>query len=93
MIDTPGILDHPLEERNTIEMLSITALAHLRCVVLFVVDLSGTCGYTLEQQAGLFNSIKVFSACMLQYTSIVPPPPANAWQSSPFSLFLQTNRF
>lgn len=24
-----GILDHPLEERNTIEMQAITALAHL----------------------------------------------------------------
>ncbi|CAI5468122.1 unnamed protein product, partial [Closterium sp. Yama58-4] len=58
VIDTPGILDHPLEERNTIEMLAVTALAHLRAAVLFVVDASGSCGYTLEQQAALFNSIK-----------------------------------
>jgi len=27
--------------------------------VLYVVDLSGTCGYSLEQQAALFDSIKV----------------------------------
>ena len=27
--DTPGILDHPLEDMNTIEMQRITALAHL----------------------------------------------------------------
>eukprot|EP00270_Netrium_digitus_P002420 TRINITY_DN12731_c0_g1_i4.p1 TRINITY_DN12731_c0_g1~~TRINITY_DN12731_c0_g1_i4.p1 ORF type:complete len:680 (+),score=208.07 TRINITY_DN12731_c0_g1_i4:196-2235(+) len=58
VIDTPGILDHPLEERNTIEMLSITALAHLRAAVLFVLDLTGNCGYTIEQQAKLFHSIK-----------------------------------
>lgn len=58
VIDTPGILDHPLEDRNTIEMLAITALAHLRCAVLYVIDLSGTCGYSLAQQAALFHSIK-----------------------------------
>lgn len=58
VIDTPGILDHPLEECNTIEMLSITALAYLRAAVLFVVDLSGSCGYSIAQQAALFNSIR-----------------------------------
>jgi hypothetical protein len=40
VIDTPGILDSPLEERNTIEMQAITALAHLRACVLYVCDLS-----------------------------------------------------
>ncbi|KAJ2698373.1 Nucleolar GTP-binding protein 1 [Coemansia sp. IMI 203386] len=58
VIDTPGILDHPLEDRNTIEMQSITALAHLRAAVLFFVDLSEQCGYTIEDQMSLFNSIK-----------------------------------
>lgn len=62
MIDTPGILDHPLEECNTIEMLSITALAYLRAAVLFVVDLSGNCGYTIAQQAALFHSIRALFA-------------------------------
>ena len=58
VLDTPGILDRPLEERNTIEMQAVTALAHLRAAVLFVVDASGACGYTLEQQSRLFHSIK-----------------------------------
>jgi len=58
VIDTPGILDHPLEERNTIEMQSITALAHLRAAVLFLIDISEQCGYTIEQQVALFKSIK-----------------------------------
>jgi len=57
VIDTPGILDRPLEERNTIEMQSITALAHLRAAVLYVVDISEQCGFTLEQQSTLFHSI------------------------------------
>lgn len=57
-IDTPGILDHPLEEMNTIEMQSITAIAHLRSAVLYFVDLSEQCGYTVEAQVQLFHSIK-----------------------------------
>ena len=58
VLDTPGILDRPLDERNTIEMQSITALAHLRAVVLYIVDISEQCGFTIAQQATLFHSIK-----------------------------------
>ena len=58
VIDTPGILDHPLEDRNTIEMQAIVALAHLTCSVLYFVDISEQCGYTIEQQCSLFKSIK-----------------------------------
>lgn len=58
VIDTPGILDHPLEDRNTIEMMAITALAHLRACVLFLIDLSEHCGYSLEQQVSLFHNIR-----------------------------------
>lgn len=57
VIDTPGILDHELEARNTIEMQSITALAHLRACVLFFIDPSEQCGYSLEKQHSLFKSI------------------------------------
>lgn len=59
VVDTPGILDHSLEDRNTIEMQAITALAHLRAAILYVMDISETCGYTLEEQLNLFNNIKV----------------------------------
>ncbi|KAK0505297.1 P-loop containing nucleoside triphosphate hydrolase protein [Armillaria luteobubalina] len=58
VIDTPGILDHPLEDMNTIEMQSITALAHLKSAVLYFMDLSEQCGYTVEAQCKLFHSIK-----------------------------------
>lgn len=58
VIDTPGILDHSLEERNVIEMQAITALAHLRACILFFMDLSGQCGYSIAQQLSLFRSIR-----------------------------------
>ncbi|KAI3467477.1 hypothetical protein Pfo_024140 [Paulownia fortunei] len=58
VIDTPGILDRPFEDRNIFEMCSITALAHLRAAVLFFLDISGSCGYSIAQQAALFHSIK-----------------------------------
>ena len=58
VLDTPGILDHPLEDRNTIEMTAITALAHIPATILFFLDVSETCGYSIEQQVALFHSIK-----------------------------------
>ncbi|CAG8482260.1 5133_t:CDS:10 [Ambispora gerdemannii] len=58
VIDTPGILDHPLEQMNTIEMQSVTALAHLRACILFFMDLSEHCGYSVEDQIKLYHNIK-----------------------------------
>jgi len=58
VLDTPGILDHALDERNTIEMQSITALAHLNACILFFIDISETCGYSIELQISLFKNIK-----------------------------------
>ena len=39
-------------------MQAITALAHLNAAILFLLDISETCGYTIQQQIDLFNSIK-----------------------------------
>ncbi|CAG9813728.1 unnamed protein product [Phaedon cochleariae] len=58
VIDTPGILDHSLEERNVIEMQAVTALAHLRACVLYFLDPSEQCGHSLDEQVKLFESIK-----------------------------------
>ena len=69
-IDTPGILDHPLEEMNTIEMQSITAIAHLRSAVLYFMDLSEQCGYSVLAQIQLFQSIKPLFANKLVFVVI-----------------------
>ena len=39
-------------------MQSITALAHLNACILYFIDISETCGYTIEQQISLFKNIK-----------------------------------
>ncbi|KAF9197469.1 Nucleolar GTP-binding protein 1, partial [Podila verticillata] len=39
-------------------MQSITALAHLRCAVMYFIDLSERCGYSIKEQVSLFHSIK-----------------------------------
>lgn len=58
VIDTPGLLDSPLSEKNDIEMQSITALAHLQASVLFFIDISEMCGYSIAQQVNLLKTIK-----------------------------------
>ena len=58
IIDTPGLLDRPLEERNEIELQAISALKHVGDVMLFIIDPSETCGYTLDKQLHLLEEIK-----------------------------------
>ncbi len=58
VIDTPGLLDRPLEERNEIELQAISALRHVGKVMLFIIDPSETCGYTLDKQMHLLEEIK-----------------------------------
>lgn len=53
VIDTPGLLDRPLEERNEIERQAVAALEHLADTVLVFVDPSETCGYPLSDQLAL----------------------------------------
>jgi nucleolar GTP-binding protein len=69
-IDTPGILDHPLEEMNTIEHQSICAIAHLRASILYFMDLSEQCGYSVSAQIALFHSIKPLFANKLVFIVI-----------------------
>lgn len=58
VIDTPGVLDRPFDEMNTIELQAITALAHIRAAVIFFLDISETCDIQIEQQMKIFDSIK-----------------------------------
>ncbi len=58
VIDTPGLLDRPLEERNEIELQAISALKHVGKVILYIIDPSETCGFSLDKQMHLLAEIK-----------------------------------
>lgn len=58
VIDTPGLLDRPLEERNQIERQAIIALRHLADIIVFLLDPTGSCGYPLDYQLSLLGEIR-----------------------------------
>jgi nucleolar GTP-binding protein len=57
LIDTPGLLDRSVSNRNDIEKQAISALKHLANCILFFIDASETCGYTLEHQQHLSEEL------------------------------------
>lgn len=44
VMDTPGLLDRPVEDRNEMEKLTFASLAHLPTAVIFVIDPTGLSG-------------------------------------------------
>ncbi|NHN61117.1 MULTISPECIES: NOG1 family protein [Halorussus] len=70
IVDTPGLLDRPADERNDIENQAVSALTHLADAIVFVVDASGYCGYPLDAQLDLrdalaerFDGVPVLTVC------------------------------
>lgn len=58
IIDTPGLLDRPMEKRNKIERQAIAALRYLATAVLFLLDPTETCGFPLEDQKRLLAAVE-----------------------------------
>ncbi len=58
IMDSPGILDRPLSERNNIEMQAILALRLISDLIIFIFDPTPACGYNIQSQINLFNEIK-----------------------------------
>lgn len=58
IIDTPGLLDRPMDERNFIERKAINALRHVNAILVFVVDATENGGYSFEEQKRLLEEIK-----------------------------------
>ena len=57
VIDTPGLLDRPLSERNKIELQAILALKHLAHVIVFIIDPTNHSGYPLNEQVNLLRDV------------------------------------
>ena len=58
LIDTPGLLDRPISDMNDIELNAMVALEHLADAILFIFDISETCGYFMKNQYNLLTEIE-----------------------------------
>lgn len=56
-VDTPGILDRPAEERNQIERQALSAMMNVADLVLFILDPSEHCGYSMIAQLHLRDEV------------------------------------
>ncbi|MCY3411408.1 MAG: 50S ribosome-binding GTPase [Candidatus Heimdallarchaeota archaeon] len=59
-VDTPGLLDREIDERNEIELQAITALKHLADIMIYLIDLSAVNVTNLSSQFNLLREIKEF---------------------------------
>ena len=58
IMDTPGILDRPMAERNNIELQAVLALKLISDSIIFVFDPTPACGYSIDSQLDLFFEVK-----------------------------------
>lgn len=58
VIDTPGLLDRSFEDRNDIEKQAVLALRYLTDIMIFIIDPSETCGYSMTKQMALLESVQ-----------------------------------
>ena len=82
MVDTPGLLDRTMDERNEIEMQAIAAISHIGSVCLFVIDATEDCGLSIEQQMNLREEVKellgdVSMLTIISKADLLEPKPAN----------------
>lgn len=58
VIDTPGLLDRPMSERNPIERKSILCLKNASDLIVFLFDVSPEKYYAIEKQISVYSEIK-----------------------------------
>ncbi len=58
IVDTPGILDRPIHRRNAIERRAVLCLRYLADCILFIIDPTESCGYSINAQLSLLEEVK-----------------------------------
>ncbi len=57
LIDTPGLLDRPVDKRNEIEMKAVLALKHLSDILLYLFDTNPNTYYSLDEQLAVYRDV------------------------------------
>ena len=57
LVDTPGLLDRP--NKGNVEVQAVLALRHVGDLILFLIDTSGSSGYTTESQLNLLEDVRL----------------------------------
>ncbi|HIP66942.1 MAG TPA: GTP-binding protein [Candidatus Nanopusillus sp.] len=58
VIDTPGMLDRPFDTMNPIEKKAVLAIKYLAHLIIYVIDITETCGFTIKEQLDLLKNIE-----------------------------------
>ncbi|MHA1302399.1 MAG: NOG1 family protein [Candidatus Heimdallarchaeaceae archaeon] len=58
IVDTPGMLDRPFEERNIIELQSIASIRYIADIIVYMFDFTKDATLKPEEQISLLNDIK-----------------------------------
>ncbi|OLS28019.1 MAG: GTPase Obg/CgtA [Candidatus Heimdallarchaeota archaeon LC_2] len=59
-IDTPGLLDRPIIERNVIELQAIAVFKHLADILIYLIDPTINATATIMEQLNLYKEIQKF---------------------------------
>ena len=82
MVDTPGLLDRPMDNRNAIELQAIAAIRHIGSMCIFLMDITEDCGTSLEEQHNLLEEVKellpdIDMMVVVSKADLMEPKPGN----------------